>query len=158
MSIGVVAPMYDPAKLKTAGECRIVMDRARERGLDDVYAAVFRRLCELSGIANDDPNDPMVRDFYKVLAAYEQLLTEKNGRTTLASRTRQKIANKGVRQSLQEWASAKTETNGFRLLVTAGLPDLTGEYLVIKYQNRFPADVVADAKRRLAEVGVATTI
>ncbi len=74
--------MYDPAKLKTPADCRIVMERARERGLDDVYSAVFRRLCELSGLAHDDPNDPMVRDFYRVLAAYEQLLTEKNKRTT----------------------------------------------------------------------------
>lgn len=146
--------MYDLAKLKTAGECRIVMDRARQRGLDDVYTAVFRRLCELSGIANDDPSDPLVRDFFKVLAAYEQLLTEKNSRTTLASRTRQKVSNKGVRQSLLEWASSKDATDGFRLLVKAGLGDLTGEYLVVKYANKFPSEVVSNARRRLAEVGV----
>jgi hypothetical protein len=83
------------------------------------------------------------------LAAYEQLLTEKNGSTTVASRTRQKIANKGVHQSLVDWTHGKTETNGFALLIEAGLPEFTGEYLVTKYADRFPADVVALARDRL---------
>ena len=92
--------MYDVSKLKTQNECRTVMARAKARGLDDVYKAAFRRYCVLVGNANDDPTDPLVRDFYETLGAYEQLLTEKNGSTTIASRTRQKIANKGVHQSL----------------------------------------------------------
>jgi hypothetical protein len=94
--------MYDAAKLKTVAECRIVLDRARTRQLDDVYSAVFRRMCQLVGHENDDPDDPLVRDFYETLAAYEQLLTEKNGRNTPATRTRQKLANKGVHISLIE--------------------------------------------------------
>ncbi len=119
--------MYDVSKLKTPKECRIVMQRARDKGLDDIYELVFRRYCELVGRENDDPSDPLVRDFYETLAAYEQLLTEKNGRTTRASRTRQKIANKGVYQSLVEWTRGKTETYGFTLLVEKGLPEYTGE-------------------------------
>jgi hypothetical protein len=103
----------------------------------------------LVGSENDDPADPLVRDFYETLAAYEQLLTEKNGRNTAASRTRQKITNKGVHQSLIEWTRGKAETNGFILLVEAGLPEFTGEYLVTKYENRFPHDVVTLARERL---------
>ena len=103
--------MYDVAKLNTLTECRTVMQRARLRNLPDVYEAVFRRMCQLVGSDNDDPNDPLVKDFYETLAAYEQLLTEKNGKTTAAVRTRQKIANKGVYQSLIEWTRGKVETN-----------------------------------------------
>jgi hypothetical protein len=44
---------------------------------------------------------------------------------------------------------AKPETNGFALLVEAGLPEFTGEYLVTKYADRFPTDVVALARTRL---------
>lgn len=106
-------------------------------------------MCELVGSDNDDPNDPLVKDFYQTPAAYEQLLTEKNGRTTAASRTRQKIANKGVYQSLIEWTRSKAETNGFKLLVEAGLPEYTGEYLVARYADRFSADIVALARGRL---------
>jgi hypothetical protein len=143
--------MYDVSKLKTPNECRTVMARAKARGLDDVYKTAFRRYCELVGNANDDPADPLVRDFYATLGAYEQLLTEKNGSTTIASRTRQKIANKGVHQSLIEWTRGKEETNGFILLVEAGLPEFTGEYLVTKYAKRFPDDVVKLAHVRLSK-------
>ncbi|HEY4995311.1 MAG TPA: hypothetical protein VII21_03350, partial [Aestuariivirga sp.] len=120
--------MYDPAKLKTLDECRIVLKRAREQNKQDFYTAVFQRMCELVGFENDDPNDPLVHDFFETLAAYEQLLTEKNGRNTAASRTRQKIANKGVHQSLVEWTRGHSVTNGFTLLVESGMPQFTGEY------------------------------
>src|SRR5258708_31548502 len=121
--------MYDASKVKAPDECRTVMQRARDRDLPDVYNAAFKWFCELIGNGNDDPSDPLVRDFYETLAGYEQLLTEKNGRTTAASRTRQKIDNKGVHQSLIEWTRGKVETNGFKLLVEKGLPEYTGEYL-----------------------------
>ena len=147
--------MYDVSKLKNAEECRTVMRRAQERGLSDVYDMAFKRYCELVGAENDDPNDPLIRDFYKTLAAYEQLLTEKNGKNTPASRTRQKISNKGVLQSLVEWTRGRAETNGFKLLVERGLPEFTGEYLVIRYSNRFPDDVVELARNRLSEHGIA---
>ena len=146
--------MYDASKLKTVAECRIVLDRARSKQLQDVYAAVFRRMCELAGSENDDPDDPLVKDFYETLAAYEQLLTEKNGRNTPATRTRQKLANKGVYLSLIEWTRGKVETNGFTLLVEAGLPEYTGEYLVARYATRFPKDVVGLARERLEKYSV----
>ena len=137
---------YDVSNLKTAKDCRTVMQRARARELTTVYNDTFKRLCAIVGAANDDPADPLVGDFYQTLAAYEQLLTEKNQKNTLASRTRQKIAKKGVHQSLVEWTRGKTETNGFKLLVDAGLPQFTGEYLVVRYASRFPAEIIDLAK------------
>jgi hypothetical protein len=104
--------MYDLEKLKTVDDCRLVMKRANKQGRPDVYSAVFKRQCELVGLQNDDPDDPIVRRFYETLAAYEQLLTEKNNKNTLAGRTRQKIANKIVHQSLIDWSRGKVETNG----------------------------------------------
>jgi hypothetical protein len=67
--------MYDVKKLQTAADCRRVLERARARRMDEVYREVFRRLCELVGNENDDPDDSLVRDFYETLAAYEQLLS-----------------------------------------------------------------------------------
>jgi hypothetical protein len=141
--------MYDARKLKTVAECRIVLDRARAQKRDDFYAAVFRRMCQLVGSENDDPDDPLVRDFHETLAAYEQLLTEKNGRNTIATRTRQKLANKGVHLSLIVWTRGKIETNGFTLLIEVGMPEYTGEYLVTRYADRFPPDIVQLVRERL---------
>jgi hypothetical protein len=111
-------------------------------------------MCQLVGSENDDPADPLVKDFFETLAAYEQLLTEKNGKTQRAHRTRQKVSNKGVFQSLVEWTRAKSETKGFRLLVEAGLPEFTGEYLVARHAKRFPEDVVRAARERLTQHGI----
>jgi hypothetical protein len=141
--------MYDLQKLKTIADCRRVMVRAKQQGREDIYLQVFKRQCELVGNENDDPNDPLIRRFHETLGAYEQLLSEKNHSNTAATRTRQKIANKGVYQSLMEWTRGKAETNGFKLLVEAGLPEFTAEYLVAQYADRFPPDVVELARDRL---------
>ncbi len=147
--------VYDIGLLKTVAECRTVMERAKRSENDAVYQEVFRRMCAISGHENDDPDDPLVRDFHATLAAYEQLLTEKNGRNQPAGRTRQKIKNKGIVQSLIDWASSSAETPGFRLLVEAGLPEFTGEYVVVRHANRFPPEVVTKARIRLDAYGIA---
>ena len=146
--------MYDVRSLKTIAECRTVMERAKRAANDSVYQDVFRRMCAISGHENDDPDDPLVRDFHATLAAYEQLLTEKNGRNQPAGRTRQKIKNKGIVQSLSDWATSKAETPGFKLLVDAGLYEFTGECVVVRHAERFPPEVVAKARARLDAHGI----
>ena len=146
--------MYDVSKLKTIDECRTVMDRAKKLGKTDIYKIVFQRLCQLHGTLNEDPDDTLIKEFWETLGAYEQLLSEKNGRKTSASRTRQKIKNKGVIQSLIDWTKSKSETPGFIQLINEGMPQYTGEYIVVKYASRFPLDVVQSAKALLDQHNV----
>ena len=129
---------------------RNLMENASRLDRDDIYWQAFRRLCALEGLIYDDP---LVRDFYEVLNAYEELLTLKNERTTKAVRTRQKLKNKGVEQCLVDWALG-APTDGFKLLIDKALPQLTAEYLVVKYEKRFPRAAVEAARRRLIEYGV----
>ena len=131
-------------------ELRNLMANAKRMNRDDVWREAFRRLCALDGI---DQTDPLHRDFYETLAAYEQLLTEKNRRTTRASRTRQKLKNKGVVQCLEDWAVSSAPTEGFDLLVKNDMAELTGEYLVLKYPDHFSSKAVAAAKTRLEHSG-----
>ncbi len=144
MDASKIAQMTDRAGLRN------LMENARRLGRDDVYWQAFKRLCSLEGMSYDDP---LERDFYNVLNAYEELLTQKHGRTTKATRTRQKLANKGVEQCLIDWALGPP-TEGFKLLIDRGLPELTCEYLVVKYEKRFPANAVEAARRRLKTHGV----
>jgi hypothetical protein len=130
---------------------RNLMANAKRLKRDDIWREAFRQLCSLDGI---DQTDPLHRDFYQTLAAYEQLLTKKNGRTTSASRTRQKLKNKGVVQCLEDWAVGSTPTEGFELLIKNDLMELTGEYLVLKYPDRFSPKAVAAARVRLELRGV----
>jgi hypothetical protein len=130
---------------------RNLMANAKRLKRDDIWREAFRQLCSLDGI---DQTDPLHRDFYQTLAAYEQLLTKKNGRTTSASRTRQKLKNKGVVQCLEDWAVGSTPTEGFELLIKNDLMELTGEYLVLKYPDRFSPKAVSAARVRLELRGV----
>lgn len=138
----------DLTKVNDAEGLRTVMSNARRLGREDVYWKAFGKLCSLQGMSE---SDPLHREFAQTLAAYEELLTQKNGRTTRASRTRQKLANKGVEQSLEDWALATQPTEGFRLLMNNGLEELTGEHLVVKYADRFSPKAVEAARTRLAE-------
>jgi hypothetical protein len=127
---------------------RNLMANAKRLNRDDIWREAFLRLCSLEG---GDQDDPLHRDFYATLAAYEELLTEKNGRTTRANRTRQKLRNKGVIQCLEDWATAPAGTDGFNLLINLGMVELTGEYLVMKYPDRFSQEAVRAASARMAQ-------
>jgi hypothetical protein len=144
---------FDVSKLKTPKEAQNLMDNARRMGREDVYQAAFARKCELESDGHDDPNDPLVRDFWVTVAAYEQLLSEKNERCTPASRTRQKVAKDGILATVQSWARKREPTMGFELLAQAGQWKLTGEYLVLKHAERFDQADVDSARARLIERG-----
>ena len=139
-----IAKITDPPSLRN------LMVNARRLDREDVYWLAFKQLCSLEGMSLDDP---LEREFYDVLNAYEELLTEKNGRTTKATRTRQKLQNKGVQQCLIDWALGPP-TDGFKLLAERGLVELTAEYLVVKYGTKFPPDAVAAARQRLEDGGI----
>ncbi len=131
----------DPAALRT------LMENAKRLGRDDIWREAFRRVCALEGA---EQTDPLHRDFYQTLAAYEQLLSEKNGRATRASRTRLKLKSKGVIQCLEDWVSSRTPTESYELLVAAGLAEMTGEQIVLNHREQFSASGVAAAAARLA--------
>ena len=55
-------------------------------------------------------------DVWRTIHAFEHLLSEERRRTTRLSRTRQKVARVGVRQTLIDWSEVSKETTGFRTL------------------------------------------
>lgn len=143
--------MYNIGLLKTVEQCRTVMERAKKLGDDDLYRKLFIRSCEISGRSIDDPSDPVVVAFYETLAAYEHLLSEKNGRNQQAGRTRQKVNRKGVRQTLIDWTMQDGRTAGFETLVAKGLYQYTGEFIVARFASEFPEDAVERAKQVLTK-------
>lgn len=122
---------------------RQIMINAKKQGNTKVYWEAFRRVCELEG---KDYDDPLERDFYSTLAAYEELLAEKHGKRVRASRTWQKLKNKGFVACLEDWALSSQRTEGFSTLVQNGHIELTGEFLVTKYPSRFSPEAVRNAQ------------
>lgn len=132
-------------------DLQALMANAKRLGKDDVWKEAFHRLCVLQG---QNQNDELSKGFYQMLAAYEELLSQKNGKKQPAHRTRQKLKNKGMIQCLEDWAVGTAPTQGFELLMKHGLHELTGEYLVLKFPDQFSEKAVKSARARLERHGV----
>ena len=142
-----IAVATDPAKLRTLRE------NARRLGVSEVEEAAFKRLIEV--LPGEAPGS-IEHDFWKTIHAFEELLRDERGKTVRLSRTRQKIDRVGVMQTLVDFATSKKPTEGFNMLIERGLPELTGEALVLKHSSHFDPAVVAAAKSRLQDAGVDT--
>jgi len=61
----------------------------------------------------------------------------------------------GKLKTPESLASRKHPSDGFQMLVDAGLADLTAEYIVLRYPTSFSADALRISKSRLEEHGIA---
>ena len=129
-----------------------LMANAKRLENEEIYNQAFRRRCQLEG---GNVDDPLHARFMEFLAAYEGLLEEKHGRRQSAGRTRQKMAKYGIERCLIDWALDTKESDAFVLLSSRGMLELTGEYLVTTFPDRFEPNVVESAKARLARAGEA---
>jgi len=144
-------PPKKPVEEETdINKIRAVLVNAKRLGVAEYEMRAKRRLWELHGIGETE----LERRFGEILAAYESFLSERNGRNTKASRTWQKIRNKGIKSAIVDWATSKTEHAGFKDLVAQGNWDMTAEYLVVSMAGEFNADVVYAARKRLIDAGV----
>ncbi len=90
--------------------------------------------------------DELRTEFRRIMRVYEEFLSEKNDRTTRATR---KVENKGEKQTMIDWARSKLPAEGFTALAKVGKIEDTAEYLIISFPNDFPSDVVQLAQRRI---------
>jgi hypothetical protein len=135
----------DPEQLKR------LMERAREMGVIEVYNAAFAK--RLSLLPGEAPGS-VAHDCWKSIHALEQIRSEEEGRTVRLSRTRQKIQRVGIMQVLEDFAKHPSSTTGFDMLIERGLPELTGEAIVLRHRQHFSEDTVRAAKARLERFGV----
>lgn len=142
----------DPEQLTTVDQARNYLANVKRLGRADLHEAAFRRLCVLSG---QDDTDPLVVDFWRAIAAAEEVLREQRGKTIRLARTRQKIARVGVRKTVEDLALSKVPSDGFAILAGAGLGDLTAEYLVLKHAGEFSDEAIDAARKRLTEAEIA---
>ena len=149
--------MFDITKIKTAQECRNLMANAGKQNRPDVYKLAFRRLVQLEAknqFTDEVNNDTLALQTWAAIGAVEELLREKHGKAVKANYTRRKLKEVGVVACLTDWALKKDETEGFKMLVAAGLGDQTGEYVVVSNATRFPDVVVQAARKKLTKHNV----
>jgi hypothetical protein len=139
---GEVRPMPDAAELRRR------IDSAPDR---ETRRALQAHLYELGGSC---ATDPLEHRLWEAVAAYEETLRQKHGRRYSATRTRSKIANRGVINTLSDWA-LEAPTPGFKALIETGQARFLGEYVVAEFADRFPPQVVEAAIRKLRDHDVA---
>ena len=142
------------AKSTDADRLRRILKNARTMEVTSVEDAAFGRLVDVLASHGRESIDDVDRDFWKTIHAFEEMLSEERGRTVRLTRTRQKIARKGIRQTLVDFAMKKTPTSGFEMLIELGRADLTGEALILKHGHAFDSEVCAAARTRLENAGV----
>lgn len=124
---------------------------ANREGIEEVENAARRRLIEVRAAKDiDDPNDPIVLEFWKSITALEHELSEERGKTIRLSRTRQKIARVGVEKTLTDLALQTQPSDGYHLLRVRGMLDLSAEAVVLRFPERFEPRVLEAAQQRLA--------
>jgi hypothetical protein len=133
------------------GKLKLLLKNARDRGESALADAAFRKLISL--VPSEQPGT-VEHDFWQTIHAFEYILTDERKRTTRLGRTRPKVERVGVVQTLTDWALSDKETDGFRMLMDRGLPELTGEAIVLRHPERFEPQVLAAAQQRLLDAGV----
>jgi hypothetical protein len=146
--LAFVAQCDDPVQL------RRVAERAKASGDLVLAEAAFRKLISL--VPSERPGT-VEHDFWKTVNAFEYLLTEEREKTTRLSRTRQKVARVGVLETLKDWALSNKATDGFTMLLDRGMPELTGEAIVLRHPGSFEPQVIEAARERLLNAGVDVT-
>ena len=142
----IAMPKKAPELEMDADKLRKIMVNAFRIGDMEYAERAKRRVWELHKVGHTE----LEQRFGEVIAAYETFLTERNDRKTRATRTWQKVRNKGVKQAIIEWVTSKQERQGFIDLVEAGYGEFTIEALVVSMAEEFEADVVMAAQKRLS--------
>lgn len=142
--IAFIAQCIDIEQLKS------IIKNAKAHHETAVVDAAFRKLISL--VPAEQPGT-VEHDFWQTVNAFEFSLTDERGKTTKLSRTRQKVARVGVKKTLIDWALGGSETDGFKMLLERGMPELTGEAIVLRHANQFETSVVTAARQRLLDAG-----
>ena len=139
-------PLSDYLDIKQLGQISL---NARLSGDVEYAEMAEQRMAELQG--NVSPE--LRTDFNRAMKVYESYLSEKNQKTTRASRTWQKVNRDGIRQAIIGLVKRKHDATGFVGLVAHGGLDDTFEAVVVKHAAEFPPDVVEAARARIARSG-----
>jgi hypothetical protein len=140
-----IATCDDPERLRTW------IDNALKQKHAQIADAAFRRLVS---ILPSEEKGTVEYDFWQTIHAFELVLTQERRKTTRLSRTRQKVGRVGIVRTLKDWAQNTKSTDGFDMLLARGMPELTGEAIVLRHPEKFDETVRAAARQRLVASGI----
>ncbi len=136
------------AKLRTPEECLQFEKNALLRNRPDLAKDARRRAIELRAEKYGAKSDAE-RECLEAIYAYERVLTERNGRTTRASRTWQMIKRHGIIQAVERAVNRPVETVGYTALLEMGLEDYAFEAVILRHPEHFSKESVEHSRERI---------
>jgi len=94
------------------------------------------------------------KELWRAINAYEDVLTEKNNRTTLASRTRQMVQRYGIIEAAEKAVDRPIDAIGYKVLVDWGMPHLTFESVITKNPEYFKPHIVQLCHYRIGQLKI----
>lgn len=147
-------------KCKTPRELRNIIDNAQAQlaaGKDvataqKVHDAALGRYWEMSA-AKHGAGAAVDQALWTALHAYEYLKGHEKGKTSRATYLRRKISQTDIVTAVSGSVLKGGKTSGLQALRDMDRLDASFEAVVVKYAGSFAPEVVAAAKRTLAELG-----
>ena len=137
-------------KLKTPQDCERFAKNAKDRGRADLAQEARQKAVALRA-ASYGTTSEVERECLEAVFAYEETLTEKNGKKTKASRTWQMIRNHGILPAVERAVNKPHETIGYAALLEVGLEQYAFESVVVKYPSHFSLDAVERCRTRISK-------
>lgn len=135
-------------RLDTLKKCENFAKNATERGRPDLAKEARQRAVQLRA-QEHGAQSVAEKEALQAVYAYEDLLTNKNGRNTRASRTWQMIKRHGIIEAVERAVKRDAVTQGYTMLVEMGLEEHAFEAVILRYPEVFSEEAVRVSRTRL---------
>ena len=137
-------------RLDTIKKCQNFERNAINRARPDLAAEARQRAVQLRA-EEYGAESTAEKEAVQAVYAYEDLLTNKNGRTTRASRTWQMIKRHGIIEAVERAVKRDAVTQGYTMLVEMGLEEYAFEAVILRHPDVFSDEAVQISRARLIE-------
>lgn len=137
-------------KIATVEGCKRFAANATRLGRPDLADEARMRAVELRAESYGADTDAE-KECLQAIYAYEEVLSENNGRRTSAARTWQMIKRHGILGAAERAVNRAQETAGYKALIEMGLQEFAFEAVILRHPDVFSPDAVAISKLRLQE-------
>ena len=141
----------DPDTLSDVAKLRNLLANAEKQGISEL---AFRCRARIAEVRSQPYSEGIEREFWNAIFIAEEIASQKNGKPTRLSRTRDKVKRVGVLRTVMDLAENAKTSPGFRLLIDARRPDLTAEAIVLRNRSDFSDDQIRASEIKLANAGV----
>jgi len=137
--------------LKTVADCKAFARNAKELNRIDLVNEARERTIELNALTHSADSN-VEREGWEALYAYEEYLTARNGKKTRANRTRDLIKRRKIVPAIEQMViNGTVDTEGFAMLLEAGLLEYSFESTILRHPESFSADAANRARERLSQ-------